>query len=94
MKFIDEWKKAHKMLSVQLAVIGASFCGFISAFPDAALHAWNLLPVEWKTALPPRWLPLIGSGFFLIAIIARLVKQPKLNVAQEAADSAKEETPG
>lgn len=72
---IDDWKQAHKKLSVIVAAIGAAITGFLLAFPDAALQAWNLLPPDLKNYLPSGLMPKVSFGLFVLSIVGRLLRQ-------------------
>jgi hypothetical protein len=58
--FIDEWTKAHKYLTVQLAAL----LGIVSA-------AWDYVPAV-RDYLDPAWL----KYFAVAMIVARVIKQP------------------
>ncbi len=83
-QLIDGWRKAYKFLSVQLALFGAFVCAILSVFPDALTAAWNMIPGDLKAFVPERYRPLIAMALFLLAVIARLVKQPKATVVVAA----------
>jgi hypothetical protein len=92
-KLIDNWRKSHKMLSVQLAAIGAAVSAFALAFPDVLMHAWTFVPTELKEVLPERWRPVIGIVMFVGAILARIIAQPKLNCDTPSTNPQPEQKP-
>jgi hypothetical protein len=59
MKLIDEWRRAHKYLTVKLAVL----LGAIST-------AWDYVPAV-RDYLDPTWL----KWFAVVMIVARVIKQ-------------------
>ena len=59
MKLIEEWKSAHKLLTVQLAALLA-----------AITTAWEYIP-EVKDYLDPAWV----KWFAVAMIVARVIKQ-------------------
>jgi len=59
MKLIEEWKSAHKFLTVQLAAVLA-----------AVTTAWEYVP-EVKDYLDPAWV----KWFAVAMIVARVIKQ-------------------
>lgn len=59
---IENWKKAYKMHSVQLAIIVATIAGFEPFIPQLAAF------------LPKGWV----SGAAMLIVIARLIKQGSL----------------
>lgn len=79
MKLIDDWKNGLKFWSVRLGVIGTIVASIFIAVPDAAIFAWNLLPLEFKSAIPERYMPMIGVSVFFLSMIARFIKQTKLH---------------
>lgn len=76
-KLIPYWRSAWRFVSIQLGVAGTILTAWLIASPDAILHAWLLLPGELKSAIPPRFIPMIGVGLFALGTIARIVHQPK-----------------
>lgn len=77
MKLIPYWKSAWRFVSVWLGALATFVTTAIVAFPDAALHAWLMLPQEIKSTIPPQYMPLIGVALMGGAVLARLVQQPK-----------------
>lgn len=64
MKLIDEWRQAHKWLSVQIPAINAAF-----------LLVWSQLPQKFQDVLP---VPVvIGIAVFLLVagVFGRVVDQ-------------------
>ena len=78
LELIEDWRNFWRFWSVRLGVIGSALTGFLIAFPDQALQAWALLPADLKSAIPERYMPLIGVGIFVASLIARAIKQTKL----------------
>jgi hypothetical protein len=76
---IEGWKKAHKFWSVRLGVIGTAITAVFLAAPEAALHAWALMPEDVKTLLPPDVIKFLGVFILGSSFIARIVKQPKIH---------------
>jgi lysozyme len=75
MKLIPDWRLSWRLWSVRLAAIGALLSALAAGAPDALLTAWNALPDEVRMLIPAsigRWL---SSALFLLAMIARLVRQ-------------------
>lgn len=61
---------------MRLAALGALLSSLITAFPDAMIHAWALMPTEWREALQVH-APAIAGVFFCLAILLRLKKDGK-----------------
>lgn len=86
-QLIDDARKAWKFWSIRLQILGTSITGFFAVFPNVAIEAWQQIPQEIKQMLPPKVLPVIGVVICIAAVIARLVKQPKLKEdSQNATD--------
>lgn len=78
MQLIDNVEKFWKFASVQFTAVAAAIMTFATAFPDAALNAYLMLPAEFRTFLPPDALKWIVVVMLVLSILARLIKQPKL----------------
>lgn len=66
MKLIDEWKKAHTLLSIQIPAAGLALTG-----------AWSALPDDMKTFLPPGMGKYLAIGTIVLTMVGRLIKQDK-----------------
>jgi hypothetical protein len=66
MKFIDNWRKSYKMLSIQAM-----------AFATAIQGAWMGLPDDMKTSVPPTVVHWITMALLAFGIFGRLIDQPK-----------------
>ena len=76
-RLIDDWNRAYKYSSVQLAAVGALLAGFVQWFPATATEAWNALPQDLR-ALLPSWLTSTFPVILLGAIVlARVTKKAK-----------------
>lgn len=64
MKLIGNWRRAHRMLSVQAMSLAAAIQG-----------AWVFVPEDLKTGIPPGVLQWVSMGLLGIGIVGRLVKQ-------------------
>lgn len=82
-KPIDNIRNFFKFASVQLGIIGTTVTAFLIAMPGYALEIWAIMPIEFKSAVPPRFMPLIGVGIYVCAIIARGIKQNGLKPTNE-----------
>lgn len=78
LKLIDEAKQFYKFASFWLGWLGTGLVSLFTVFPDAAIHAWAILPAEMKKAIPPDYMPLIGVLVFVCAIFAVFVKQDSI----------------
>lgn len=67
---IDNWRRAHKLGTVQLS---AAFATVFGAGP-ALLDAWRSIPDDLKDKLPQGWAHWIATAGFVLVLVARLVK--------------------
>jgi hypothetical protein len=63
-RLIPNWKRAHRMLSVQLTTINAGIVG-----------GWQILPPEWKAVIPQPLMLKAAVVLFVLTILARLIDQ-------------------
>ena len=78
LELIEDWRNFWRFWSVRLGIVGSAVTGVLIAFPDVALSAWAMMPADLKSAFPERYMPLIGVGIFVASLIARAIKQTKL----------------
>lgn len=64
MKLIPNWQRAHRMLSVQLTTLNAGIVG-----------GWQILPPDWKAAIPQHLMVKAAIALFVLTIISRLIDQ-------------------
>jgi hypothetical protein len=64
MKLIDNWHKAHRMLSVQAMALAAAIQG-----------AWPTIPEDLKAAIPAVWVHWVSLALLVAGIVGRLVDQ-------------------
>lgn len=87
LEFVGHAKLLFRAWSVWLASIGTALGAYVQSFPDAALHAWMILPPDIKGYLPPNILGFISQGMIVMAILSQFVRQPKL---KDKADEMRE----
>ena len=78
LELIEDWRNFWRFWSVRLGIVGSAITGVLIAFPDVALSAWAMLPADLKAAIPERYMPLIGVVIFVASLVARAIKQTKL----------------
>lgn len=78
LELIEDWRKCWRFWSIRLGIVGSAITGVLIAFPDVALSAWAMMPGDLKAAIPERYMPLIGVVIFVASLIARAIKQTKL----------------
>ncbi|MDU3908035.1 MAG: hypothetical protein E7G85_24370 [Citrobacter portucalensis] len=78
----------RKYTRLEFVAIGALVGVWAQSFPDAALHAWAVLPPDIKNILPPNIVALISPALVVLAVLSQYVRQPAL---KEKADELKEQ---
>lgn len=63
-RFIPNWKEAHRFLSVQL-----------TALNGAAVAAWAGMPDDWRAAIPHYLIVSAGVFMFVATVFVRLIDQ-------------------
>lgn len=70
-------EKIKDYISVKWALI----CGFISSillfWPDAALTIWLSLPDSIKSAIPEKYIPMVGLVIYIVTMVSRSYQQHK-----------------
>lgn len=64
MKLIDNWKRAHRMLSVQAMGLAAAIQG-----------AWPAIPEDLKASIPPAMVHWVSVALLAAGIAGRMVQQ-------------------
>lgn len=77
-EFVEHARLLWKTWSVWLGSMGAVIGAAVLQFPDAALNAWNMLPPDLKTFVPPHILSYISPTLMALAVAAQYIRQPKL----------------
>lgn len=75
---VEDAKHWWRMWSIQFGIIGASITSALIAYPDAALYTWNMIPQDLKSAIPERYMPIVGVTISVGAFVSRLIVQRKL----------------
>lgn len=78
LEFVSHAKLLFKTWSVWLAAIGSTLSAWVQSFPQSALDAWNVLPPDIKSFIPPNYLGMVGAFMVAMGIIAQFVRQRKL----------------
>ena len=86
LELIEDWRNFWRFWSVRLGIVGSAITGVLIAFPDVALSAWAMMPADLKSAIPERYMPLIGVIILVASLIARAIKQTKLELKEGPKD--------
>lgn len=78
MKLIDDCRHWWRLWSLRLNALGLAILGYVQFDPIGALAVWNMLPFEVRRVLPPNFLTIVGMVLFALSMLARLVRQPRL----------------
>lgn len=73
MKLIEEWRRAWRLWSIQLAAVAAAIAAALVANPSFVLSLINLVPEGWR----PVAALVTGLLTFIVPAFARLVRQPE-----------------
>ncbi len=79
MQLIDNWRQCLRFWSVQLQLAGVAILTILEAFPDAAISIWAVLPADIRASIHPDAVRYAGYAIIGAGIIARIIKQTKLN---------------
>lgn len=83
-RLVDECRDWWRWWSVRLNAIGLAIMGWLAFDPVSLLYVWNLLPRDVRNLLPDLPVTAIGAALFALALIARLVRQPKIEGKRDA----------
>lgn len=78
MTLIDDCKRWWKLWSIRLNAIGLLILGWIQFDPVSALAVWNMMPGPVASRIPAGMVSTLGMILFGLSMLARVVKQPKL----------------
>lgn len=78
-QFVEAAKVWWKLWSIRLGALGSIVVSVLVMFPDKALEMWAIMPEQFKSFIPPEYMPLAGVIIYVIGMFARFVKQHKLD---------------
>lgn len=78
MKLIPNWKSMWRAWSVRLNALGLTILAWFALDPVSLLAVWNMMPPAVHDIIPTQFLSGVGAILFALSMIARLVKQPKM----------------
>lgn len=74
LRLIDDWRKAYKFASVQLAAVFT----FLFGLGPSLVNSWSFIPDDMKNALPQgmaRWIALAALGLILFGRVTKLERK-------------------
>ncbi len=71
-RLVDNWKRAHRMISVQLCAIAGAING-----------AWPAIPQDLKDALPHDIVHYVSIALLVAAVAGRLIDQGSVTEPKE-----------
>lgn len=78
-QIVSHWRLIFKQWSFWLGVAGTVLTSALLALPDLALQVWLMMPADLKATIPERYTPFIGVGVFVLGLVAKFVRQAKLD---------------
>jgi len=78
-QFVEAAKVWWKLWSIRLGALGSAVVSLLIVFPDKALEMWAMMPEQFKSFIPPEYMPLVGVVIYVLGMVARLVRQRKLD---------------
>lgn len=85
MKLVEGWAiRLWNAWSIRFNAIGLAILSIAPFDPVSALGVWNMMPPAVHSFMPRGILTYIGMFFFVLAMIARLVSQPKMRAKVDA----------
>lgn len=78
LELVPYWRSFWRFWSVKFAMLGALIQTYFLAFPDAAMQAWNMLPPDLKSFVPPDYARGLVLLMFVLSMVSRIVYQPKM----------------
>lgn len=77
-RFVDDCRAWWKFWSLRLTAIGVVLQSWITIAPDSLSAVWGQTPGEVRDLLPLWLVKTIPIALFVAAMVARLMKQRKL----------------
>jgi len=71
-------RQAWRWWSMRLNALGLAILAWVQFDPVSVLAVWNMMPGQVREVVPIHALTGLAFIFFALAMLARVVKQPKL----------------
>lgn len=81
---VTHWKKIFRQYSFWLGLVGTAVTSALLAVPELALQLWLAMPDDLKATIPERYTPFLGVGIFALGLVAKFIRQAKLEAEREA----------
>ena len=78
MKLVEDCRHWWRFASVRLNALGLLIMGWVAVDPVSVLAVWNMMPAGVRDRLPVGFVGVVGGVLFALSILARLVRQPRL----------------
>ena len=75
---VPEVRQAWRWWSMRFNAIGLAILAWVQFDPVSVLTVWNMMPRQVQTLVPAHALSVLALVFFALAMLARIVRQPKL----------------
>lgn len=85
-QIVSHWRLIFKQWSFWLGTIGTAITSALLASPDLALQVWLMMPDDLKATIPARYTPFIGVSVFVLGLVAKFIKQAKLEAERNSAN--------
>lgn len=81
---VEEAHEWWMLWSTRLNAIGLALLTWIQIDPVSVLGVWNMMPASMKAVVPSNIFQLVAITLFLLGMMARFVRQPKVEEKNEA----------
>lgn len=75
---VDEARLWWRWWSMRFNAIGLAILAWVQFDPVSVLAVWNMMPRQVQNIVPEHALSALALVFFVLAMLARIVRQPKL----------------
>lgn len=75
---VEETKVWWKLWSIRLGALATAIMAVFIGWPETMLFVWQAMPYEVRMLMPPRYAQFIGLFIYVLAMLARFIKQKKL----------------
>lgn len=79
---IPEARLWWRFWSIRMNALGLAILAWVQFDPVSVLAVWNMMPRQVQGIVPEHALSALALVFFALAMLARIVRQPKLEAGQ------------